>query len=154
MTKIKMIDMGVSDQQIRDWIEPLIVQRKKLQSEIKELSAKEAQIAAHIIQIVRLYSDFWRESPVAKKLISEHPFLHFLVEFSSTPRIGDAVFKILEERGPLAKKELLQELLESGIGISEKNASTVLSTAIKRDAKKRFSVRKDGKIALAVKKGK
>jgi hypothetical protein len=154
MGKMKFVDIGVSDQQIKDWIEPLISQREKLQSEIKELREKEAQITAHIIQIVRLYSDFWRESPVAKRLISEHPFLHFLVEFSSIPSIGDAAFKILEERGPLAKKELVQELLESGIGISEKNASTVLGTAIKRDTQKRFIVRKGGKITLAVKKGK
>lgn len=151
MAKLKMIDLGKTDQQIKAWIEPLLLKREQLHFEIKELTAEKEKLTSHILNLVGLYPDFWKESPLAKKLVAEHPFLRFLVDSDSKPTIGDAATLILQEKGSLTKKELLVELLRYGIEISEKNASTVLGTALKRDSQRRFTTLKDGRIALTKK---
>jgi len=149
MAKIKMVDLGRTDEQIRDWVEPLLLERERLHLEIKELTARKDLITSQILNVVGSYSSFWSESSLAKKLIADHPFLQFLIESQSEPTIGDAAFKILKESGSLSRKDLLQELLRYGIKISEKNASTVLGTALKRDTQRRFTTLKDGRIALS-----
>jgi hypothetical protein len=114
-------------------IEELYAQRKKL---VNELS-----IAAEAFKRLR-------DSDPRLDL----PQLEFPPEIIANPRysatIGDAIEAVLKRHGPLRRKEILKNLQESGVRISQKNAFIVVSNAVKRDPKNRFNVLMNRKVAL------
>ena len=70
------------------------------------------------------------------------PELMFEVDAS----IGDAIATLLRERGAMTRLAIRKELQRAG-KITTKNARIILANAIKRDTRKRFSV-KDGRVVL------
>lgn len=74
------------------------------------------------------------------------------LQFKPDITIGDAMEKVLAERGALPKKELIEILTQGQVIKNPKNSRILIANAITRDGRKRFKVTEDGKVAL-VKEG-
>jgi hypothetical protein len=73
------------------------------------------------------------------------------LEFGPKMTIGDAMEKVLKERGSLSKAELMEMLLRGKVLTNRKTSRILVANAITRDGRKRFKVMSDGKVQLAEK---
>jgi hypothetical protein len=71
------------------------------------------------------------------------------LRFKPKITIGDAMEKVLLERGPLPKKELIEILTQGQVIKNPKNSRILIANAVSKDGRKRFRITQDGKVELA-----
>jgi hypothetical protein len=111
---------------------------QKVQNELASLKAREEKLLNDMSTIL----DTFKLLKADIYPIKIPPELLFKRDAS----IGDSIEQLLREHGDMKKIEVSKELQKAG-KIATKNARIILTNAIKRDARKRFTV-KDGRVFL------
>lgn len=108
--------------------------------QLRELQLRKERLLSQLDGMLKTF-DVLGERPADLRIPPE-------LEFGTKMTIGDAMEKVLKERGPLPKAELMEVLLKGKVLTNRKTSRILLANAITRDGRKRFKVTEDGKVEL------
>jgi hypothetical protein len=107
---------------------------------LRDLQFRKARLVSQLDGLLKTF-DLLGERPTDLRIPPE-------LEFGPKMTIGDAMEKVLKERGSLTKADLMEILLKGKVLTNRKTARILLANAITRDGRKRFRVTADGKVEL------
>jgi hypothetical protein len=138
----------------KEFIKSLVKEYKESRQELRLITDKintltrQKNIEVEKLALICRARDMFLENG----MVSGFPELPVIPEVellnNPQPTIGDFIEKILKESGTMTSTEIRCKLLEANVPISKTNARIVVFNAIRRDKRNRFTVLKDGKIAL------